>query len=293
MPNNPIALFEFNQNKIRTVIIDSDVWFVASDICQVLDISNSRDAVSTLSEFMKKTFNRSDFSTVGLTDTAQNVQFITFISEAGMYKLTFKSRKPEAEKFSDWIVSEVIPTIRKTGSYGKTPNQLSPMMARYQLNAQVNSKLGYWSMLNKMNELFAIPLEIFGYTLPNTIVPDISTGKLFCNHLRSFGVDPESIVQKYTHTYSDGRKIDGVNQYPDQYYPVFTKWLQDVWIAQRVTEYLCTRAGVECLPPLYTAFPNQIKYIPKKYLEVFNPKTKVLSLNFNDILEQQKSKRIK
>lgn len=57
-----------------------------------------------------------------------------------MYKLVFKSRKPEAEKFSDWVVSEVLPTIRKTGSYGTTKS-LSPMMMRFSLNSKQNSEL--------------------------------------------------------------------------------------------------------------------------------------------------------
>jgi prophage antirepressor-like protein len=52
-------------------------------------------------------------SLVGLTDDP-NVTQISLISEPGMYKLVFKSRKPEAEKFSDWVVTEVLPTIRKT-----------------------------------------------------------------------------------------------------------------------------------------------------------------------------------
>jgi prophage antirepressor-like protein len=59
---------------------------------------------------------------------------------ARMYKLVFKSRKPEAEKFSDRVVSEVLPTIRKTGSYGVT-RYLSPMMMRFSLNAKQNSTL--------------------------------------------------------------------------------------------------------------------------------------------------------
>ncbi|MBP6257264.1 hypothetical protein KA405_06330 [Patescibacteria group bacterium] len=57
-----------------------------------------------------------------------------------MYKLVFKSRKPDAEKFSNWVVEEVLPTIRKTGSYGTT-KYLSPMMMRFSLNSKHNSTL--------------------------------------------------------------------------------------------------------------------------------------------------------
>lgn len=69
------------------------------------------------------------------------------------------SRKEEAREFKKWVTKEVLPTIRKTGSYGITKKELSPMMERFMLNAQKNSVLGYWSMLNKMTELFSLPLE--------------------------------------------------------------------------------------------------------------------------------------
>jgi len=78
-------------------------------------------------------------SILSITEDANTVRLL-LISEPGMYKLVFKSRKPEAEKFSDRVVSEVLPTIRKTGSYGVT-KRLSPMMMRFSLNAKQNSTL--------------------------------------------------------------------------------------------------------------------------------------------------------
>jgi len=68
-------------------------------------------------------------SILGITEDPNTVR-ILLISEPWMYKLVFKSRKPEAEKFSDWVVSEVLPTIRKTWSYWTTKS-LSPMMMRF------------------------------------------------------------------------------------------------------------------------------------------------------------------
>ena len=136
--NKSITLFDYRNIKVRTVIIDGDIWFVAKDVCDVLEIANSRDAVSNLSEKMKMTLVWKE-SLVALTDDP-NITQISLISEPGMYKLVFKSRKPEAEKFSDWVVSEILPTIRKTGSYGTT-RLLSPMMIRFSLNSKQNSTL--------------------------------------------------------------------------------------------------------------------------------------------------------
>ena len=107
-----ITLFDYKNTKVRTVIIDGEIWFVAKDVCDILEIANSRDAVSSLSDKMKMTLIGKE-SLVALTDDP-NVTQISLISEPGMYKIVFKSRKPEAEKFSDRVVSQVLPTIRKT-----------------------------------------------------------------------------------------------------------------------------------------------------------------------------------
>lgn len=145
--NKNITLFDYKNLKVRTVIIDGDVWFVAKDVCDILEIKNPTDALSNLSEKMKMTLEWKE-SILGITEDPNTVR-ILLVSEPWMYKLVFKSRKPEAEKFSDWVVSEVLPTIRKTWSYGTTKS-LSPMMMKFSLNSKQNSTLWYWSMLNNI-----------------------------------------------------------------------------------------------------------------------------------------------
>jgi prophage antirepressor-like protein len=255
---NHITLFNYKDIKVRTVIIDGDIWFVAKDICDILEIANSRDAVSWLSEKMKLTLQWKE-SLVGYTDDP-NVTQISLISEPGMYKLVFKSRKPEAEKFSNWVVEEVLPTIRKTWSYGTTKN-LSPMMMRFSLNAKQNSTLWYWSMLNKMVELFALPLEHNWFELPENIIPDISTWILFNKYLKEKWYEPEKICKTYTHIYPDGRTIVWVKQYPDTLYPLFTEWFQKERLQKRCAEYLITRTDEFILPYLKNTFPNLIHVI--------------------------------
>lgn len=133
-----LILFDYKETKIRTVVIDGEVWFVAKDICDILSLSNPTETLKSLSDKMKMTLEGKE-SILSITEDPNTVR-ISLISEPGMYKLVFKSRKPEAEKFSDWVVSEVLPTIRKTGSYGTT-RYLSPMMMRFSLNAKQNSTL--------------------------------------------------------------------------------------------------------------------------------------------------------
>lgn len=255
--NKSVTLFDYKDIKVRTVIIDGDIWFVAKDICDILDISNSRDAVSKLSDSMKMTLVWKE-SLVALTDDP-NVTQISLISEPWMYKLVFKSRKPEAEKFSDWVVGEVLPTIRKTWSYGTTKS-LSPMMMRFSLNSKQNSSLWYWSMLNKMVELFALPLEHNWFELPDNVIPDISTGMLFNKYLKEKWHNPEKICKTYTHIYPDGRHINWVRQYPDALYPLFTEWFQKQWLSNRCAKYLADRTDESVLPYLQNTFPSVIWY---------------------------------
>ncbi len=105
-------------NNIRIHIENGIPWFVAKDICDALDISNSRDTVSKLDDDEKGVFS---------TDTLGGMQKISHVNEQGMYELIFNSRKPEAKAFKKWVKSEVLPEIRKTGSYNN-PNiiQIDP-----------------------------------------------------------------------------------------------------------------------------------------------------------------------
>ena len=111
---NQIQIFEHEQfGKIRTVIIDGRIHFVAVDVCLSLKIKNSRDALTRLESDEKMT--------VDLTDSHSGkrggAQFMTVVNEPGLYRLIFSSRKKEALEFQRWVYHEVLPSIRKTGSY--------------------------------------------------------------------------------------------------------------------------------------------------------------------------------
>lgn len=101
-------VFDYSGNVVRTIIQNEEVWFVAKDVCEILGITNSRDAVSRLKDSQK--------SSVGISDGSQ-IRHTNVINEAGVYKLVFRSNKPEADKFSDWVAEEVLPSIRKHGAY--------------------------------------------------------------------------------------------------------------------------------------------------------------------------------
>jgi prophage antirepressor-like protein len=106
--SNELIPFKYNEKQVRTIIKDGEPWFAATDVCEILELGNTTMAISRLSDNMKG---------LNSIDTLGGRQYMHIISEAGLYKLVFTSRKPEAEKFTDWVAGEVIPSIRKTGQY--------------------------------------------------------------------------------------------------------------------------------------------------------------------------------
>ena len=105
-----LQIFKNEQfGEVRTAEVNQEVYFNLKDCCQVLEIKNHNDALKRL--------NRDGVVTTDLTDSLGRTQQANFINEANFYKLVFQSRKPEAEKFADWVTSEVLPSIRKHGAY--------------------------------------------------------------------------------------------------------------------------------------------------------------------------------
>lgn len=113
-----LASFSYEDNPVRAFELNGIAWFVAKDVCDILQITNYRNAVSRLNENMKG---------VHSVDTLGGNQDMAVINEAGLYKLVFTSRKPEAEKFTDWVAEKVLPSIRRHGIYA-TPQTIEAML---------------------------------------------------------------------------------------------------------------------------------------------------------------------
>ena len=108
-----ISLFNFDGADVRIVDQNGDPWFVAKDVMDILGLDNATRAVSRIDEDDKADFTISKLSSNG-TNQRRNY---TIISESGLYSLILTSRKPDAKRFKKWVTSEVLPSIRKTGSY--------------------------------------------------------------------------------------------------------------------------------------------------------------------------------
>ena len=111
-----LSTFKFESNSIRTLAINNEPWFIAKDLCDAINISNYRDAIEKLDE---------DEKGVALTDTLGGKQEMAVVSESGMYTLILRCREAVKKgsiphRFRKWVTAEVLPQIRKTGSYSKT-----------------------------------------------------------------------------------------------------------------------------------------------------------------------------
>lgn len=105
-----LQIFKNEQfGEVRTATINNQIYFNLNDCCQILDLSNPRKTIERL--------NKDGVTTSDIIDSLGRTQQANFINEANFYKLVFQSRKPEAEKFADWVTSEVLPSIRKHGAY--------------------------------------------------------------------------------------------------------------------------------------------------------------------------------
>lgn len=124
-----ITPFNFDGQPVRVVTIDNEPWFVLNDLCLVLDINNSRMVAARLDEGC--------VSQTDVTDSLGRARQTTIVNEPGMYEVVIRSDKPEATTFRRWITSDVLPQIRKTGSYGTAPALTGPqLMAAALIEAQ-------------------------------------------------------------------------------------------------------------------------------------------------------------
>ena len=105
-----LKIFENNEfGEVRTTVIDDEPYFSLNDVCRILEIANPRN--------VKARLNGDGVHSMDGVDSLGRRTDVTMINEPNLYKLIFQSRKPEAERFADWVTSEVLPAIRKHGAY--------------------------------------------------------------------------------------------------------------------------------------------------------------------------------
>lgn len=113
---NEITVFDFEENSVRSVLIDGEPWFVGKDVCRCLEIVDHKQALRRLEE---------DERGGVLCTTPSGNQTMTCINEPGLYRLVFTSRVEAAQRFKRWLAHEVLPALRKTGRFEISPDPAS------------------------------------------------------------------------------------------------------------------------------------------------------------------------
>jgi prophage antirepressor-like protein len=175
---NELQLFNFEGKDVRTVIKNKEIWFVGKDVCDVLGVSNGRDAISRLDD---------DEKGVGNIDTLGGKQDLVIINESGLYSLVLTSRKSEAKRFKKWVTGEVLPSIRKTGSYNSNDTKIDRLI---ELMMQTNSNLT--ALINNMAIRHEPKIETPKYFEPSSndnSISDINLYHRIVNYGKKFRPD--------------------------------------------------------------------------------------------------------
>ena len=158
--------FSFQNHTIRTTTQeDGSLWFVARDVCKVLDISGSGATLSQIPEEWRGVINlnttlKNQHGVYG----EQEKEFVP-INEPALYKLAFRSSKPAAEEFTNWVASEVLPAIRKTGRYGAaapvaiTHGHDDQILLARHLVREVNTMLANLSTLGQLHQNLVVSVN--------------------------------------------------------------------------------------------------------------------------------------
>lgn len=129
---NEVQLFNFENHEVRSLLINSEPWFVGKDVAEVLGYKNTKDALVKHVDSEDKEILKSQNATF------ENIpnRGITVVNESGLYSLILSSKLPSAKKFKRWVTSEVLPALRKTGQYQVKELSGQELMAKALIEAQ-------------------------------------------------------------------------------------------------------------------------------------------------------------
>lgn len=244
-----LQIFEDERrNRIRSIKKGDEPWFVGNDVCAALGLTSPRTALATLDD--------DERDAVGITDAIGRRQTTTVVSESGLYSLIFKSKKPEAKRFKKWVTSEVLPQLRRTGTYSSGAAGLPNFVRRFNDNWS-RTEPGYFSVISELYIRLYGRFEQVGYVIPDKardgkeIRPDNSVGQLFSKWIKK---NHPSLVGKrktYSHLLPEGFAVEAY-QYPNEMLALFIEYVDRIWLPERGPAYFQGRdaKALDYLPRL-------------------------------------------
>ena len=194
-----ITVFDFESSKIEIIIIDEKPWFNASQVAKALGYTNPAEA---LRDNVSAKYSQQLY-------LGRRGKKPIFINEPGLYHLVMKSNLPNAEKFQDWVFEEVLPSIRKTGSYSiKERKVLGAYTERVEAMYDQANKIpeGYWCILNEAANLLIWVEARLKYPVDKADLLDGSVGIHWSRHREDKPWTVDRIKFKYR--FPDGRFCD-------------------------------------------------------------------------------------
>lgn len=165
---NDLTVFQNPEfGELRTAEHNGETWFCLADICKPLGI-RAKDC--------KLRLKKDGVDTIDLTDAMGRMQGTLFVNEGNLYRAIFQSRKPEAERFTDWVTEEVLPSIRKTGRY-----ENRPMTVAENLAAQAQLLVEQEKRIERIEQRVETALTAIARPSADTWVPDMAEAmKRYC-----------------------------------------------------------------------------------------------------------------
>lgn len=168
MPKNEVQLFENAEfGKIRTLVLDGEPWFVGKDVALALQYTNPQKAV--------RDHVLEEDRGVNKMDTPSGKQNLVIINESGLYALIFGSKLESAKRFKHWVTSEVLPAIRKTGTYNLTPQNHMELMFQ---DMKMEWKLVY-AQINNLSDVVEKQNKQFTQVVDNMTLTTVQQRKIY------------------------------------------------------------------------------------------------------------------
>lgn len=271
--NYQFGIFKFESeeerefNELRTINTEEgEILFCAIDVAKMIGYANPRDAINRHCKHVVK--HDVPCKSGSYTDNTGNIVYIvkvmplSFIPESDLYRLTLKSKLPSAERFEDWVVEEVLPSIRKKGYYGQIERKSpSNFILRYDLNFG-NLDNGYFSVISELYTRLFVKFHFIGYDIPDKtfdgteIRPDTSIGKRFPKYLEEHYPQYKDDFKKYKHVFPNYNKTVDARQYKNHVLPIFIEYIENEWIPRIAYKYFKERdkKALEYLPKLIESF---------------------------------------
>ena len=169
---NDLQIFNYESNEVRTIMLDGEPWFCLADICKPLGLRVAD---------CKKRLKLEGVDTIN-TPTNSGIQGMIYVNEGNLYRTIFQSKKPEAEAFTDWVTEEVLPALRRTGTYSApavpkripevSPSGLAKLITvtRQVMLDMGNSPLEIGAMTKSVLETWGIPVPVaFSSQIPGQL----------------------------------------------------------------------------------------------------------------------------